>query len=903
MKTSVTLWFSRFGRFAAAGLLFPVWLALHAGSGSDGDGPIPPSTHPTLVLVAPTNGAVLPAGAIKLDALARDPIGGPITVVDFLADGVVVATSDLSGQIFPAIVGLTVEHTATWANPPPGVHVIVAQASKVRGSLTIRSEHAEIRIDRPAGQAPTLVWDAPPDGLQVVAGTPVDFAVTGTDPLGVIPEVGFFVDGKPVGTAAAPHGAVNGDAVKYTFTWTPTIQVTRKLSARAVTSDHVILEVAGPTITVVAPGAAPTVRVAVLNGEVVENDAAGRLSFRLDRDGPLTGALTVSYLLTGKATFGVDYVPAVTPGRAAATAGDSGHTFRQTATFPAGAASVVVDFAPVSDTREEGDESVVLVLVAPSGLHGLEPAYKVGDPSSGSAVIHDFVVPPPAPPAISIVATTPETSEPSPTVKTPPGVLTLVRDGPTNRPVKVYFKVGGTARNGRDYVFIDGDATIPAGVTRRDIRVRAFADRLAEGDETVVLTLRTNHGYTLKDPTTATVVIHNGPGPAHATLVLTAPAPGAHYTNPVELVVSADVVDPKGYVPRVEFFGDGQSIGVSQLVFIQAPAPGTRLSHSVVWTNPPAGHHELKARAVTADGVALQSEGVAIVVFDAVVPPPVVQHPADVNPADNILAEDEVTAYAAAWLAGATFPTGPVPVPVGYATRAGFLWRNGGAYKYDPSAGPLPLAWVSKLAAASTAATDPTAQDVVSIAVAEVPQVVPTNTPFAVTIRLVPLDGVKAQAVEEYVGPGAVVTEISDGGVFDATAGVIRWGVYFDDTGRKVSATVTVTEPEGRTLSGLASFDGADVKVPQNPPPPPLPPGAAAADARIAAVAPLDSGGVELLVVDETPGTETAIEVSTDLVNWERIEQTQAVSGTSVHVDSDANENFVRFYRAVPVAH
>ena len=165
---------------------------------------------------------------------------------------------------------------------------------------------------------------------------------------------------------------------------------------------------------------------------------------------------------------------------------------------------------------------------------------------------------------------------------------------------------------------------------------------------------------------------------------------------------------------------------------------------------------------------------------------------------------------------------------------------------------------------------------------------------------MVPLDGVKAQAVEEYVGPDAQVTGISDGGVFDAAAGVIRWGVWFDDTTRKLTATLTL--PDSRKLSGLASFDGADIRVANFPPPPPLP-GVVGSAARIAAVTQLDSGAIQLLVVDESAGAETDIEVSTDLVHWERVEQTRASGDTSVHVDSDADENVQRFYRLAPLAH
>ncbi len=840
-----------------------------------------PKPLPVVKLVAPIDGAKFITG---------DPI--PLEAAIDPADGVRrVAFWSLAPTERLLLVATNPPYSGFWSNAPTGPHAIIAVAHLGDGR-TVTSSKAAIEVGRPVGSAPTLVWTSPADGLQVVAGTPVTFSVTGTDPLGVIPSVKFAVDGKPVGTGVAPDGATAGSPVTYAFAWTPTIQVDRKLSARAVTSDGVVLEVAGPTIHVVAPAIAPKVTVTATGAEVDENDAAGRLVFRIDRDGPTTSALTVSYVLTGKATYGIDYVPAKANAAGLADEGHSG--FRQSATIAAGESSVTIRFAPVADRRTEGDETVVLALLAPNGKHGLVPAYVPGDPSSASGVIHDTVVPPAELPVISIVATTAETSEPAHGGSAVPAVLTLVREGPTNRPVKVFYAVSGTAANGHDYRFLDGDAVIPAGEARREIRVVPFFDRAVEGDETVVLTLRTNRAYGVKDPSSATATIHEGTVSTKASLVLTAPVDGAKGTNPTVLALAADVTDPKGYVATVDFVADGAVIGTSTLVFIQAPKPGTTLHHSFDWKNPPAGKHVVSARAVTADGTQLESNVASIEILPAPQPPTVSRHPADSNPADDVLADDEVSAYSAAWLAGTPFATGPSPVPVGYATRAGYLLGNGGGYKFDASAGSLPLAWISTVVVV-VPPVDPSGA--ISHAITEVPDITPA-TPFVLTVRIVPLDGVRAQAVEETVGVGAVVTDISDGGVYDAAAGVIRWGVYLDDTTRKVTATVTV--PDARDLSGLASFDGADIRIPQVPPPPPLP-GASLPSARIASVIPLESGAVQLTVVDESSTGDTAIEVSTDLLKWERVEQVQASGDTSTHVDSDADENFRRFYRLVPV--
>ncbi|KAB2654549.1 MAG: hypothetical protein DVB31_16530 [Verrucomicrobia bacterium] len=865
--------------------------------------------RPYLVLAQPLDGTRAKAGPIDLEALARDPSGGPIVRVDFVANDVVVASSDLSGQPFPAVIGLTVRHKAVWTNPPAGFSRLQARAT-VRGAA-VASAVATVGVGEAAwvgvvatdpfagegtpanpGTFRVRRWPSSPASPELrvrvrwggSAANGVDYEAMPSEV--VIPAGAEAVDAtvKPVNDALregpesvalelSPVASLPGQPLPYA--------IGRNGRAWVVIADVPPPLPVVPKVTVTAPGA-----------EIIEGNPDGRLSFRIDRDGPTTDPLTVTYVMTGKATYGIDYVPAKPASGAAALAGGpEGFGYRQSVTIPAGATSATIQFAPVVDARTEGDETVVLVLV-PGGPRGPSPAYRLGDPSYATGIIHDSVPVPADLPAISIVATTPETSEPTTDRVGVPAVLTLVRSGPTNLPAKVFYRVGGTAANGRDYRFLDGDATIPAGETRRDIRIVPFFDGSVEGDETVGLSLRTNRAYVVKEPSTATATIHEGVVATKPSLVLTAPANGSKVTNPVVVALAADATDPKGYIATVEFVADGIVVVKSALEFIQAPKPGTTLHHAATWTNPPVGPHGVVARAVTADGIRLESGKALVEVLPKPEPPPVVRHPADNNPADDVLAADEVAAYASAWLSGSPFVAGPSPVPAAHATRAGYLLRNGGGYRYDPTVGPLPLAWVSDVVVAPIGGSG-----AVSHAVAEVP-VVPENTPFVVTIRLVPIDGVKAQAVEEVVGPGAVVTDISDGGVHDTVAGIIRWGVYLDDTARKLAATVTL--PDARKLTGLASFDGADIRIPQVPPPPPLP-GYVAAQARIASVLPLETGSVQLMVVDEATTGETAIEVSTDLVHWQRVEQTQASGDTSVHVDSDANENFQRFYRLVPV--
>jgi hypothetical protein len=62
-------------------------------------------------------------------------------------------------------------------------------------------------------------------------------------------------------------------------------------------------------------------------------------------------------------------------------------------------------------------------------------------------------------------------------------------------------------------------------------------------------------------------------------------------------------------------------------------------------------------------------------------------HPADTNRSATILI-GEMTAYGAAWKSGSTWSVGPVPIPISYITRAGYLWKGGEAYHYDRTVDP-----------------------------------------------------------------------------------------------------------------------------------------------------------------------------------------------------------------------
>jgi hypothetical protein len=119
------------------------------------------------------------------------------------------------------------------------------------------------------------------------------------------------------------------------------------------------------------------------------------------------------------------------------------------------------------------------------------------------------------------------------------GRFTLVRDNTNTSPLTVFYSVSGTATPTNDYAALPGSVTIPANSLAAPIIVQAIADNIAEGDETVILTILSNANYVAIAPGSATVTIHDPPMDAWKFSKFTA----AQLTNSA---VSGDLADPDG---------------------------------------------------------------------------------------------------------------------------------------------------------------------------------------------------------------------------------------------------------------------------------------------------------------------------------------------------------------------
>ena len=136
-------------------------------------------------------------------------------------------------------------------------------------------------------------------------------------------------------------------------------------------------------------------------------------------------------------------------------------------------------------------------------------AYTVGAPASGTVTIVDDE--PPLP--VVTIAVTDGTATENNAADT--GVFTVSRTGSTAAALTVNYTVSGTATNGTDYQTLTGDCDDSNELrAARRSRWSPIDDNLAEGNETVIVTLSANAAYTVGAPSSGTVTIVDDEQPA-----------------------------------------------------------------------------------------------------------------------------------------------------------------------------------------------------------------------------------------------------------------------------------------------------------------------------------------------------------------------------------------------------
>ncbi len=326
-------------------------------------------------------------------------------------------------------------------------------------------------------------------------------------------------------------------------------------------------------------------------------------------------------------------------------------------------------------------------------------------------------------PVVTVTAGVAETHEVPPGSKRAliPATLILKRTGSTDHSLKVRYTVGGSAKNGRDYGFLDGDVTIAGGEQERVVFVSPITDEEVEGDEYVEFTLKSSEAYSVGAPGAARVVIHDAQQPTEPLVTFLAPQDGAKFKFGQDISLQVQAIDPAGYFGQMDFLANGELLGTDWLVICAGlgcePKPGTPIRFQFQWKNAKPG--EYKVQAATRDG------------------------------------------------AGKPVLFATIRVSVGASTAQPILVRH------------LPKAYQpGKNFGVSLAATLPS--------------------------------DAQGYAVEEYPPKGWTVSNISDGGSWDASKGAIKFGPFLDGQHRVLRYDVLPSK--GFTIkaafSGWISVDG-----------------------------------------------------------------------------------------------
>jgi hypothetical protein len=110
-------------------------------------------------------------------------------------------------------------------------------------------------------------------------------------------------------------------------------------------------------------------------------------------------------------------------------------------------------------------------------------------------------------PSVTMATTTADAYEFGPVS----GTITISRTGSTNYDLPVQYAVNGSAANGVRYAFLSGNVTIPTGSGSIGINVVPIPNDIADGDQTVSLTITSTSGYNIGATSNGTVTIHDKP--------------------------------------------------------------------------------------------------------------------------------------------------------------------------------------------------------------------------------------------------------------------------------------------------------------------------------------------------------------------------------------------------------
>lgn len=399
-----------------------------------------PSNHPPLASVAASSLAADVSTSVAFTVVASDPDGDALSYAWDFGD----KTFSTSNQ--PSV-------SKSW--PTPGDYVVRCVVSDMKG--LIASDSKIVRVGSPLTYriSGRVMVDGQPLGNVRVSNGMADASYRGA-----------FTDGDGYYTIAGINpGPVALSAVASGFEFSPAflnpIQIGADFSGADFNAQR------GTSISL-----------SVSDSDCTEG--GGNFgSFRVARTGSLENSLSVSFFNPPKgsaiAGSNFDYVmsPDLLPDQSL-----SAHYY--VATIPAGQASLEIHLNAIDDTLAEGPETVTLDLVP-------QASYVIDGSASATITIEDNDS---TLPSVTLLTQDGDASEVGDTA-----TLLVSRTGSTIAPLVVNFSVSGTALQGVDYASLGTQITIPSGAASVPLVITPVDDALAEGTETVSVTLSSGAGY------------------------------------------------------------------------------------------------------------------------------------------------------------------------------------------------------------------------------------------------------------------------------------------------------------------------------------------------------------------------------------------------------------------------
>ncbi|WP_412468438.1 Calx-beta domain-containing protein [Pedobacter sp. KLB.chiD] len=179
-------------------------------------------------------------------------------------------------------------------------------------------------------------------------------------------------------------------------------------------------------------------------------------TFTVTLSNPSSQPTVIAYTLSGTATEGSDYSTIVT----------------KTITIASGQTTGTIIIPVLADNLVEGVETVIATLTNSGNplvtLSNIPATINIDDNTTAT---------------VSIAATN-NGAEPA-----TPGLFTFTLSNVSTTDTQISYRIGGTATSGVDYTLASTTLTIPAGQTTATVSVPVIDDNIAEGTETVILTM------------------------------------------------------------------------------------------------------------------------------------------------------------------------------------------------------------------------------------------------------------------------------------------------------------------------------------------------------------------------------------------------------------------------------